>query len=120
MVIFYIVFPGGYYWKSVLEKKYIRYIKSFGYHGSCIHPKINSDKDAEAANILVGEVEFLDEALCAFVRLKNAVDLGDLTEVSLKTRFLFILLGPAEQSIQSYHEVYFVHKTKKLIMYSQR
>ena len=101
-------------------KKYIRYIKSFGYHGSCIHPEINSAKDAEAANILVGEVEFLDEALCAFVRLKNAVDLGDLTEVSLKTRFLFILLGPAEQSIQSYHEVYFLHKMKKLIMYLQR
>ena len=68
------------------------------------HFKKKLPKDAEAANILVGEVDFLTDPLCAFVRLKNSVSLGDLTEVSLPTRFLFILLGP-EQSLQSYHEV---------------
>jgi len=49
---------------------------------------------AEASNILVGEVDFLEKPLSAFVRLSSAVMLGDLTEVPVPTRFLFILLGP--------------------------
>ena len=36
---------------------------------------------SEASNVLVGEVEFLDHAIIAFVRLKKAVLLGDITEV---------------------------------------
>jgi hypothetical protein len=36
----------------------------------------------------------LDRSLLAFVRLSDASFLGDLTEVPLPTRFLFILLGP--------------------------
>ena len=55
-------------------------------------------------SILVGEVDFLSEPLCAFVRLAHSVHLGDLTEVSLPSRFLFVLLGPAA-ALQSYHEV---------------
>ncbi|XP_053204629.1 sodium-driven chloride bicarbonate exchanger-like isoform X3 [Panonychus citri] len=59
---------------------------------------------AEADNILVGEVEFLDKHISAFVRLSQACHLGDLTEVPVPTRFLFILLGP--HSIPGrYHEV---------------
>ncbi|XP_015786320.1 sodium-driven chloride bicarbonate exchanger isoform X3 [Tetranychus urticae] len=59
---------------------------------------------AEADNILVGEVEFLDKHISAFVRLAQACHLGDLTEVPVPTRFLFILLGP--HSIPGrYHEV---------------
>lgn len=49
---------------------------------------------AEASNILVGEVDFLDKTLSAFIRLNSAVILGDLTEVPVPTRFLFVLLGP--------------------------
>lgn len=49
---------------------------------------------AEASNILVGEVDFLDKPLSAFIRLSQAVMLGDLTEVPVPTRFLFVLLGP--------------------------
>jgi len=49
---------------------------------------------AEASNILVGEVDFLDKPLSAFVRLSQSVLLGDLTEVPVPTRFLFVLLGP--------------------------
>ena len=37
---------------------------------------------SEASNVLVGEVEFLDHAIIAFVRLKHGVLLGDITEVS--------------------------------------
>lgn len=49
---------------------------------------------AEASNILVGEVDFLEKTLSAFVRLSQATFLGDLTEVPVPTRFLFVLLGP--------------------------
>lgn len=37
---------------------------------------------AEASNVLVGEVDFLSRYITAFVRLKNATTLGDLTEAS--------------------------------------
>lgn len=49
---------------------------------------------AEASNILVGEVDFLDKTLSAFIRLKQSCKMGDLTEVPVPTRFIFILLGP--------------------------
>lgn len=49
---------------------------------------------AEASNILVGEVEFLDKPLSAFIRLNQGTYFGDLTEVPVPTRFLFVLLGP--------------------------
>lgn len=38
---------------------------------------------AEASNVLIGEVEFLQHHITAFVRLKTATLLGDLTEVQL-------------------------------------
>lgn len=41
---------------------------------------------AEASNILVGEVEFLDKTLSAFIRLNEATIMGDLTEVPVPTR----------------------------------
>ena len=52
-------------------------------------------KGAEASNILVGELNTLDKPLSAFIRLSEASQLGDLTEVPVPTRFIFILLGPA-------------------------
>ncbi|XP_061586698.1 solute carrier family 4 member 4a isoform X3 [Cololabis saira] len=61
-------------------------------------------RDAEASNVLVGEVDFLDAPFVAFVRLQQAVMLGALTEVPVPTRFLFILLGPKGQA-KSYHEI---------------
>jgi len=59
---------------------------------------------AEASNVLVGEVDFLDKPVSAFIRLTNAFVLGDLTEVPVPTRFIFILLGPVGGQA-SYHEV---------------
>ncbi|XP_041855803.1 solute carrier family 4 member 4a isoform X1 [Melanotaenia boesemani] len=61
-------------------------------------------RDAEASNVLVGEVDFLDAPFVAFVRLQKAVMLGALTEVPVPTRFLFILLGPKGKA-KSYHEI---------------
>ncbi|XP_041936055.1 sodium-driven chloride bicarbonate exchanger isoform X2 [Alosa sapidissima] len=59
---------------------------------------------AEASNILVGELEFLEKPVVAFVRLCPAVLLNGLAEVPITTRFLFILLGPMGKGPQ-YHEI---------------
>ncbi|KAG8454210.1 hypothetical protein GDO86_000738 [Hymenochirus boettgeri] len=61
-------------------------------------------RDAEASNVLVGEVDFLESPFIAFVRLQQAVMFGSLTEVPVPTRFLFILLGPKGKA-KSYHEI---------------
>ena len=58
-------------------------------------------KGAEASNILVGELNILDKPLSAFIRLSEATILGDLTEVPVPTRFIFILLGPAVMESKS-------------------
>ncbi|XP_041637675.1 sodium-driven chloride bicarbonate exchanger-like isoform X2 [Cheilinus undulatus] len=59
---------------------------------------------AEASNVLVGELEFLERPVVAFVRLSPAVLLNGLAEVPITTRFLFILLGPLGKGPQ-YHEI---------------
>lgn len=41
---------------------------------------------AEAAHVAVGEVEFLEKPFAAFIRLRCAVSLGSLAEVSLPSR----------------------------------
>lgn len=43
-------------------------------------------RDAEASNVLIGEVDFLDKPFVAFVRLAQATTLGGLTEVPVPTR----------------------------------
>uniref|UniRef100_A0A3P8XB08 Anion exchange protein n=1 Tax=Esox lucius TaxID=8010 RepID=A0A3P8XB08_ESOLU len=59
---------------------------------------------AEASNVLVGEVDFLERPIIAFIRLSPAVLLTGLTEVPVPTRFLFLLLGPFGKGPQ-YHEI---------------
>ncbi|XP_036387940.1 electroneutral sodium bicarbonate exchanger 1 isoform X3 [Megalops cyprinoides] len=59
---------------------------------------------AEASNVLVGELDFLERPIVAFVRLSPAVLLSGLTEVPIPTRFMFILLGP-DGKAQQYHEI---------------
>uniref|UniRef100_A0A8C2GMR1 Anion exchange protein n=1 Tax=Cyprinus carpio TaxID=7962 RepID=A0A8C2GMR1_CYPCA len=85
----------------------------FPHLSSRYHPSISSlnnkfmkkvPRDAEASNVLVGEVDFLDSPFVAFVRLQQSVMLGGLTEVPVPTRFLFILLGPKGKA-KSYHEI---------------
>uniref|UniRef100_A0A3Q3WLD2 Anion exchange protein n=1 Tax=Mola mola TaxID=94237 RepID=A0A3Q3WLD2_MOLML len=61
-------------------------------------------RDAEASNVLIGEVDFLEKPFVSFVRLAQATTLGGLTEVPVPTRFLFILLGPNGKS-KSYNEI---------------
>lgn len=49
---------------------------------------------AEASSILVGQVDFLEKPISAFVRLSQTVFFSDLTEVPIPSRFIYILLGP--------------------------
>ncbi|PIO58248.1 band 3 cytoplasmic domain protein, partial [Teladorsagia circumcincta] len=49
-------------------------------------------------------VDFLQRHICAFVRLKTANVLGDLTEVPVPTRFIFLMLGPTGHGSQ-YKEI---------------
>ncbi|NXC42336.1 S4A4 protein, partial [Penelope pileata] len=58
----------------------------------------------EVATVMVGEVDFLKKPFPAFVRLREVVALGSLTEVALPSRFLFILLGPQVKA-KAYHEI---------------
>lgn len=41
---------------------------------------------SEAANILVGEVDFLEKPVTGFIRLSKAVMMGDLTEVPVPSK----------------------------------
>ncbi|NXK51823.1 S4A4 protein, partial [Chauna torquata] len=59
---------------------------------------------AEVANVMVGEVNFLKKPFTVFIRLREAVALGSLTEVALPSRFLFILLGPQAKA-KAYYEI---------------
>ncbi|XP_073476876.1 electrogenic sodium bicarbonate cotransporter 1-like [Aquarana catesbeiana] len=61
-------------------------------------------KGTEAANVLVGEVDFMEQPFATFLRLKEATVLSSLTEVALPSRFIFILLGPRSK-LKAYHEI---------------
>ncbi|XP_060556502.1 electrogenic sodium bicarbonate cotransporter 1-like isoform X2 [Ruditapes philippinarum] len=50
--------------------------------------------DSQACNVLVGELPCLKYQIAAFIRLSEARNIGDITEVPIPTRFVFILLGP--------------------------
>ncbi|KAL3855466.1 hypothetical protein ACJMK2_014677, partial [Sinanodonta woodiana] len=65
--------------------------------------KINSrlmrklPRGTEVANLMVGEVEQLSKKIGVFLRLNKARNIGNITEVNLCTRFIFIVLGPKNQ-----------------------
>ena len=61
-------------------------------------------KGAEATTVLVGSLEFLSRPIMAFVRLSEGRLLGNLTEVPLPVRFVFILMGPQSANLD-YHEI---------------
>ncbi|XP_005327341.2 anion exchange protein 4 isoform X1 [Ictidomys tridecemlineatus] len=59
---------------------------------------------AEAAAVLAGELGFLAQPVGAFVRLRDPVVLGPLTEVPIPSRFFCLLLGPPVPR-RGYHEM---------------
>ncbi|XP_028393241.1 LOW QUALITY PROTEIN: band 3 anion transport protein-like [Dendronephthya gigantea] len=60
--------------------------------------------DAEATAVMVGTMEELEKPAMAFVRLAKGCRLGNLTEVPLPVRFIFVMLGPPRDDDQ-YHEI---------------
>ncbi|UJR16088.1 hypothetical protein I4U23_003000 [Adineta vaga] len=60
--------------------------------------------NAEATSVLIGAVDFLQTPVYAFIRLGKGVCIPDLLEVSVPTRFFFILLGPFTERLR-YHEI---------------
>ena len=60
--------------------------------------------EAESLTVMVGGVSFLEEPVVAFVRLAQSHLLGDLTEVPIPVRFIFLQLGPSGGEVD-YHEV---------------
>ncbi|NXQ35101.1 B3AT protein, partial [Alaudala cheleensis] len=59
---------------------------------------------AEATLVLVGCAAFLEQPMLAFVRLKDAVTMDGVLDVSIPVRFLVVVLGPDTPQI-SYHEI---------------
>lgn len=60
----------------------------------------------EAANILVGQVDFLKAPINVFCRMKKATVLADLTEVAVPSRFMFLSLGPRDpNTVYEYDEM---------------
>lgn len=53
---------------------------------------------------LLGCVDFLEQLAMAFVRLDEAVLLESVLEVPVPVRFIFVLLGPSQSSVD-YHEI---------------
>lgn len=62
-------------------------------------------KDSEGNSILIGDVPELDHPIACFIRLANAVYVGDLTEVAVPTRFVFLLLTPKSEDMPDVREI---------------
>ncbi|XP_072880614.1 sodium bicarbonate cotransporter 3 isoform X6 [Hemitrygon akajei] len=99
------------------ENSTVDFSKFESWHCSCVALGIRSKRPAvdmnfmkkipagaEASNVLVGEVDFLERPIIAFIRLSPAILLTGLTEVPIPTRFLFLMLGPSGKA-QQYHEI---------------
>lgn len=66
-----------------------------------MHEKI--PEGAEATSVLVATLTELERPAMAFVRLAKGCYLGNLTEVVIPIRFLFIIMGPP--SNHDYYEI---------------
>ena len=58
---------------------------------------------SESTTVLVGSVNYLKNPISIFARLAEGCLLGNLMEVNVPVRFLFVLLGPEDEQ-NKYHE----------------
>ena len=58
---------------------------------------------SESTTVLVGSVNYLKHPISIFARLAEGCLLGNLMEVNVPVRFLFVLLGPEDEQ-NKYHE----------------
>ncbi|XP_048340159.1 anion exchange protein 3 isoform X1 [Sphaerodactylus townsendi] len=77
---------------------------SEGHRGKYLKLMEKIPTDAEATVVLVGCVQFLEQAAMAFVRLNEAIFMESVLEVPIPVRFIFILLGPSQSNVD-YHEI---------------
>ncbi|KAL9964853.1 hypothetical protein ACROYT_G028551 [Oculina patagonica] len=61
-------------------------------------------ENAQATTVLVGAHNDLSCIISAFIRLASGCDLGNFAEVRIPVRFMFVLLGPGDDTMD-YHEV---------------
>lgn len=54
---------------------------------SCLSIEENNSADCESAAVMVGAVDYLQMPIVLFVRLKEAIDFGELCEVSTLTLY---------------------------------
>lgn len=59
-------------------------------------------RKAEGASILIMPVEFVTKTELVFLRLEAATELQGLLEVRLRSRFVALLIGPAERHVHLY------------------
>ena len=70
--------------------------------GSRGHLRKKLPPDAEAANVLVGELANIERVLVAFIRFQTPLELEGLCELKAPTRFLFVLIGPEKLAAQQH------------------
>ena len=58
---------------------------------------------SESTTVLVGSVNYLKHPISIFARLAEGCLLGNLMELNVPVRFLFVLLGPEDEQ-NKYHE----------------
>lgn len=55
----------------------------------------------EAAIVLEGACAFLEKPVSVFVRLAKPLVLGDLPEVDIPTRFVYLFMGPKQKQVRA-------------------
>lgn len=59
-------------------------------------------RKAHASTILVANVPYVEETVLVYVRLKTSCNLGNLNEISLPVKSLFLVLTPEENGNQGF------------------
>ncbi|CAF0838647.1 unnamed protein product, partial [Brachionus calyciflorus] len=80
-------------------------IKNSFHHSKSKHSDLNSSQDIESFVIMVGDVDFLDKPIMAFVRFDKEQFLDHFVDFEIKLRFMFIFLGPKSKTNINYLEI---------------
>lgn len=62
------------------------------------HLKKKLPEGVESASVLVGQTDYIDQTFGLFLRMKHSSVMGDLIEVDTPAKFVFLLLGPMEET----------------------
>lgn len=59
-------------------------------------------RKAEGASIHVMPLDFVDKTKMVFLRLEAATEIPSLFEVKIRTRFIVLIVGPADSHLKLY------------------